>query len=72
MSIVSKDKYKKIEIDLTSHQGNAFFLIGSAKRYAKQLSLDDDKIIKEMREGDYDNLILTFDKYFGEYINLLR
>jgi len=59
-----------IVIDLTGPDGNAFVLMGYAKRFAKQLKLDGDKIIKEMTKGDYENLIQTFDDYFGEFVIL--
>ncbi len=70
-------KYKKmktgpIEIDLTGPDGNAFYLIGTAKNLAKQLGLDGKKIQTEMMMGDYENLIKVFDKHFGDYVTLYR
>ena len=62
----------KIEIDLTGPQGNAFFLLGYAKKLAKQLGLDADLIIKDMRSGDYEHLVQVFDDAFGEYVILER
>ena len=59
-------------IDLTGSQGNAYFLLGTAKNLAKQLELDPDPITQEMMSGDYENLIRVFDRYFGEYIILER
>ena len=70
--IKSKSDIVKQEIDLSGPEGNAFVLMGYAKNYAKQLSLDSDEIIKEMTSGDYENLINVFDKNFGEYIDLVR
>ena len=35
-------------IDLTGPQGNAFFLMGQADRYARQLGLDKEGVIGEM------------------------
>ena len=61
-----------VEIDLTGPEGNAFVLLGYASKYAKQLGLDDNKIQEEMKSGDYENLVSTFDKYFGSFITLLR
>lgn len=61
-----------IEIDLTGPDGNAFVLLGYASSYAKQLGLDNNKIQEEMKSGDYENLVNTFDKYFGKIITLLR
>ena len=61
-----------IVIDLTGPEGNAFVLLGYAKQYAKQLKFDDKKIINEMMSGDYEELLKTFDRYFGYYIILER
>ena len=59
-------------IDLTGPQGNAFFLLGQAGRYAGQLGLDSDTIIAEMKSGNYENLVQVFDRYFGDYVILER
>jgi hypothetical protein len=59
-------------IDLTGPQGNAFYLMAQAGRYAGQLGLDGDQIITEMRSGDYENLVQVFDRYFGDYVILER
>ncbi len=34
--------------------------------------LNKNKIITEMKSGDYENLVLVFDKYFGDYVILER
>jgi len=70
-------KYKKIktgpvEIDLTGPDGNAFVLLGTANKLAKQLGLDGKAIQSEMMSGDYENLIKVFDKHFGEFVTLYR
>jgi hypothetical protein len=71
--IVEKTNHKtEIVIDLTGPEGNAFYLIGTAKRLAKQLGMNDQQIIFEMTSGDYDSLIETFDKYFGNFVTLLK
>lgn len=72
MTIKQKEKKGKIEIDLTGPDGNAFVLLGYAKFYSKQLSLDSVEIGNEMRSGDYNHLIKTFDKYFGNYVDLIQ
>ena len=61
-----------VEIDLTGPDGNAFYLIGTAKNLAKQLGLDGKAIQAEMMAGDYENLINVFDKHFGEFVTLYR
>ena len=59
-------------IDITGPDGNAFALMGYASRFARQLGLDGSTITKEMRSGDYENLLQVFDKYFGDYVILER
>jgi len=70
--IREKQPQQEIVIDLTGPQGNAFFLLGTAKNLAKQLGLDGDDICEEMRASDYENLIQVFDKYFGDFVILER
>lgn len=74
MAIVNKEDYdpRELVIDLTGPQGNAFFLISAAKRFARQLDLDYEAIKEEMMSGNYDHLVETFDHYFGNYVTLLR
>lgn len=59
-------------IDLTGPEGNAICLMGYARRYAKDLGKDGQKIIDEMGSGDYENLLTVFDREFGEYVILER
>jgi len=70
--IVKKQKTNGIEIDLTGPQGNAYFLLGTAKKSANQLGLDGKQITKEMMNGDYENLLQVFDKNFGMFVTLYR
>jgi hypothetical protein len=70
-----QENYGPYVIDLTGPQGNAFVLLGYAKQFARQLKFDSelkDKIVNEMTEGDYEHLVETFDKYFGEFVILER
>lgn len=67
-----KEKEGPIVIDLTGPDGNAYALMGYAKRFARQLDLDGDVIIKEMMSGDYENLLKVFDNYFGAFVILER
>jgi|TARA_R100001463_G_scaffold758_5_gene3510 hypothetical protein len=70
-----RDKEKQtgpVVIDLTGPDGNAFALMGYAKRFAKQLNLDSNKIISDMTSGDYENLIQVFDDNFGDFVILER
>lgn len=61
-----------VEIDLSGSQGNAFYLLGTAKQLALALSLDPEPILKEMQAGDYEHLIATFDRHFGDFVTLYR
>jgi hypothetical protein len=73
--IVDKPKQNGIVIDLTGPQGNAFYLIGTAKKLWKQLGHTKEDVesnIKRMTSGDYDNLINYFDSEFGDYVTLYR
>ena len=72
MAIVSKDLTRKRVIDLTGPDGNAFVLLGIAKGLCKQLEIEDEFILEDMRSSDYEQLINTFDMYFGDYVDLER
>ena len=72
MAIKKKVNKSTIEIDLTGPDGNAFVLIGTAGKLAKQLGLDKAKIQAEMMAGDYEHLVATFDKHFGSFVTLYR
>jgi len=70
--IREKQTSGEMVIDLTGPQGNAFFLLGTAQRLAKQLGLDSDQVLEEMKTGDYENLVEVFDGYFGDFVILER
>ena len=70
--IKNKKESLGISIDLTGPDGNAFVLLGTANRLAKQLGLDGKAIQAEMMKGDYEHLVETFDKHFGEFVTLYR
>jgi hypothetical protein len=59
-----------VVIDLTGPDGNAFALMAYARKFARQLGIDSNKVIGEMMRGDYENLISVFDSYFGDYVIL--
>ena len=61
---------REFYIDLDCVQGNANNLLATAMYLANQVGLDGDKIIVEMKSGDYINLVKTFDKYFDKYVIL--
>lgn len=66
--IRQKDHSKPIVIDLTGPEGNAFCLLGYAKRWAADLGLNYDKIRSDMTSGDYENLVQVMDKNFGSFV----
>lgn len=76
--IIPKTEYteEKIVVDLTGPEGNAFILLVTAKRLAKELLQYNDKeteeLLDEMGASDYENLVETFDRHFGHYVILLR
>ena len=73
--IVKKEKTNGIEIDLTGPQGNAYYLLGVAKKFGKQLDMSQkyiDNMLERMTSGDYENLINVFDEEFGSVVTLYR
>lgn len=69
------EKNSVIEIDLNGPSGNAFVLIGIAKDLGIQLGFDKFRIKciqDEMMLSDYEMLIQTFDKWFGNHVVLYR
>lgn len=60
-------------IDLSGFQGNAFFLLATARDLGKQLRMSDEEIKSiqdDMRSSDYNHLISVFDSHFGEVMDL--
>ena len=83
MTIKSKSEMqpRSIEIDLTGPEGNAFVLIGYAKKWARQLGPETlmllygvtwEEIQKDMMSGDYEHVLDVIETYFGEYVTLYR
>ena len=70
-----KNQKHGIEIDLTGPDGNAFVILGLAKRLCKEFGMTktyEKDLLNEMMSGDYENLIQTFDKSFGSVVTLYR
>jgi|TARA_B110000914_G_scaffold186883_1_gene171070 hypothetical protein len=72
MAILKKPTESGITIDLTGPQGNAYYLLGTAKNLAKQLDLNGLVIMEDMQSGDYENLLEVFDNHFGNIVTLYR
>ncbi len=73
--IKKKSSSRKITIDLTGPEGNAFCLIGYAKRWGRNLGFSNEKIeeiISDMMSSDYENLVKILDSNFGKYVTFLR
>jgi hypothetical protein len=73
--IREKQKQKEIVIDLTGPQGNAFFLLGTAQNFARQLGYTKEEItdlLDQMKSSDYENLLEVFDHHFGSFVILER
>ena len=70
--MIREKTQKELVIDLTGPDGNAFALMAYAKRLAEQLDMNYHVIIDEMKQGDYEHLVKTFDFHFGDYVVLER
>ena len=73
--MIVEKKNRVIVIDLTGPQGNAFYLLGTAQNFCKQLGMSEKNtqaILDEMRSSDYENLIQVFDREFGSVVTLER
>ena len=75
--IKSRDELenRKIEIDLNSPRGNAFHLLGLVSKLGNQLNIPKEiqtDIKNTMMAGNYDELIETFDIWFGDYVILYK
>lgn len=54
----------KPELNLIGQDGNAFNLLGLARREAKRNNMDWDKIREEATAGDYNHLLAVLSEYF--------
>ena len=67
-----RPKKSKIEINLTGPDGNAFVLLSIAKDLCHKTGIEWEPVKNEMTSGNYENLLLTMDKYFGDLIIMYR
>jgi len=72
--IVNKNnkKEKRIEIDLTGSQGNAYCVLGLAKDLSKKMGKNWEDIEKRMTSGNYENLLKVFELEFGDHVVMYR
>ena len=69
------EKKGPIEIDLTGPDGNAYYILGVAKRLCKEFGMTkqyEKDLLDEMMSGDYEILLQTFDKSFGSVVTMYR
>lgn len=59
-------------IDLSGPDGNAFALMGHAKRWCRQLDIEFEPILEDMQSGDYEHLLEVMEKHFGDYVDFYR
>lgn len=59
-------------IDLSSEQGNAYYILGVAKEICEEQRMEFGLIQYEMKSGNYKNLIDTFRLIFGDYVELIN
>lgn len=75
MTLIKHTHCTKIQLDLGGPHGNAFVLCGYARSLGKDvLGLDEAEvraITTEMRSGTYKHLVETFDKHFGDFVDLI-
>ena len=62
--IRKKGIVRETVIDLDGESGNAFYLLGLARLYSKDLNIDYNIVLNEMIGGDYKHLLKVFQKYF--------
>ena len=74
VTIRKKQKQDKIVIDLTGPQGNAFYLLAVVKKTFARSGAPElgEAICEEMKKGDYEHLVKTFDLYLGDHFILER
>lgn len=68
----TRSKMRKFKIDLCSEEGNAFVLMGYAKRFCKEKGVDPDPIIEEMMSDGYEHLIEVFEREFSDFAVLYK
>jgi len=63
-------------IDISGPKGNAYFLLGLAEKYLRQIEEASGRIgyteaiLGDMKSSDYDNLLKVFNEQLGMYVRL--
>lgn len=75
MTLINRNQHTKIQLDLIGPHGNAFALLCYARSLGKGvLGLNETEIraiTTEMQSGTYKHLVETFDKHFGDFVDLI-
>ncbi|MCS5531497.1 MAG: hypothetical protein NZ780_01650 [Candidatus Poseidoniales archaeon] len=59
-------KFPDVEVQLTGHDGNAFFILGKVKQALRRADASNeqlDEFYKDATSGDYDHLLQTCMKW---------
>jgi hypothetical protein len=74
MTIVAAEDrvHRRIVVDLSGPEGNAFCLLGMGRRWARQLGKDWEPIQAEATSGDYETLLGVMDREFGALVDFQR
>jgi len=67
-----RDSILGLCVDVSGPEGNAFVLLGYANKYARELGFDADAILAEMQSIDYQHLVDTFERHFGDVVTLVN
>lgn len=57
-------------INLDGPEGDSETLIHFARKMARQLGMESERVVIEMTRSDYRHLVRTFDWHFGDIISL--
>lgn len=75
MTLLKKRTPRRMEIDLSGPQGNAFFLLSLAADIAKKSygrsETEINEMLNDMRSKDYRHMVETFDNHFGDTVDLI-
>ena len=58
------ENLEKPALKIIGEDGNAFAILGAARRVAMRNNMDWEAIRKEAMSGDYEHLLCTMDEYF--------
>lgn len=67
---IRKPENRKRFVNLDGPDGNAFVLMGMARRFCFELDLNADVVLERMQSGDYTNLVFEFEQLFGSFIDI--